>query len=98
LRGLGAGVVVLAIQQYLSTRWSNFMVPLMVAVAGSLTIPSVAQSARFWKYDPWTYGVVASVGNDSTAQLWALTLSLALAAVVVALALWDSARREQPST
>jgi lantibiotic transport system permease protein len=94
LKGLCGGFVVLTIQHYLSTRWSSFVVPLIVAVAGSLTIPSVAQSERFWKFDPWSYSLVASSASNATAQQLAIVLSLGLATVVVLFALWDIGRRE----
>ncbi len=94
VKGLSGGLVVLTIQHYLSTRWSSFVIPLVVAVAGSLTIPSVAQSERFWKFDPWSYSLIASSANNTSAQQWAVVLSLGLATVVVLFALWDIHRRE----
>lgn len=97
-KGILASLVLLSLQHYLSTRWSSIVVPLIVAVAGSLTIPSVTQSERFWFYDPWTYGMVASLSSESSLQLLAMGLSVALAMLIFAFGCWDISRRNFSSS
>ena len=94
MKGVVAGLVLLSLQHWLSTRWPSIVVPLIVAVAGSLTIPSVTQSEKYWLYDPWTYGMIASMASDKSAQWLALSLSVALALLIFALGSWDIAKRE----
>lgn len=93
-KGVIAGLVLLSLQHYLSTRWPSIVVPLVVAVAGCLTIPSVAQSERYWYYDPWTYSMIASLASDEPMQRLAMGLSAAQAMLIFAFGCWDVTRRD----
>lgn len=93
-RSLVAILGVLVIQNWLAMRWSNFVPPLAVAVAGTLSIMTVAQSEKYWKFDPWAYGILSANATNPEIQIKALLLSLLVAAVVTVIGLWDIRRRE----
>ncbi len=85
---------VLVLQHWISMRWSSFVAPLAVAVAGTMSILTIANSEKHWHFDPWAWGLVASnVSHPDVAGL-AVKLGLAMAAVVGLLGLVDLGRRD----
>ncbi len=89
---LFACVAILIIQHIVSWRWTNIVAPLALGVIATMSIVQ-ASSSKFWKYDPWTYILMATNASSETNRVWAIGLSLALAALILACAkLWIDKR------
>lgn len=91
---MSAVLVVVALQHWISMRWRSFVAPLMVAVAGTLSILTVASSERHWPFDPWTYGTVAANATDALVRHHAVMLGLVLAGAISVVGMLDMRRRE----
>lgn len=92
-RALLAVLGVLAIQHVISMRFRSFVVPLALAMVGTLSLLTMVQSETYWRFNPWTYGVIAANMLDPALRMQAAWLGLAVAAAVAALAAPGIVRR-----
>ncbi|WP_257349895.1 ABC transporter permease [Pseudalkalibacillus decolorationis] len=56
-----ASLPIIAIQFYVSMRFSHVGVPLMVGIGLALPSMLIANSAKYWIYYPWTYPITSAL-------------------------------------
>ncbi len=89
---VAAGLLMAAIQLWVSIRWSSFTIAVAAGMSATVAGFMIGQS-RFGHFYTWTLPVQLFARNaqHATFALWASVLG---AAVVVALSVWDFSRRE----
>ncbi len=69
-----ASLPTMALVSWLAQRMSSFALPLILGVAGLVLGGVAANSEQYWVYVPWSWSLVASIGDDEGARTTALLL------------------------
>ena len=77
-----AGLGILSIQQLLSWRFKNFIVPMATGVIGTFSVLQMA-SSKYWFLNPWSYTLVATNSSDVNRSDSGVLLSLVVFATVL---------------
>ena len=90
---LVACFAILMIQHWVSWRWENIVAPLTLGVIATMSIVQVG-SSKYWKYDPWTYVLMATNAADDGNRLWAISLALEVTFLGLIISKYWLGRRE----
>ncbi|MCW8879859.1 MAG: ABC transporter permease [Kangiellaceae bacterium] len=90
---LGACMAILIIQHMVSWHWENIVAPLTLGVIATMSIVQVG-SSKYWKYDPWTYLLMATNGANSENRLWAIGLAVGCTLICLVISKFWLGRRE----
>ncbi len=69
-----ASLPTMALISWLAQRMSSFALPLILGVAGLVLGGVASNSEEYWFYVPWSWSLVASIGDDGSARATALLL------------------------
>ena len=89
-----ASSALLAITFFLAVRFASFLVPASVGAVATVVGFIGINNPSFGPWWPWTLPGVILTGSEVDALIYSLLYSLALAATVLAIGLWDFGRRD----
>lgn len=84
---------VLLIQHALSWRVRNLVLPLAIGVAATIGI-GASGSSEYWRWNPWTYALMAANGSQPAMHTQALLLAAGVGAALLVLTAFVLGRRE----
>lgn len=88
-----ACMAILTIQHIVSWRWSNIVVSLGLGVVSTMSIMQFS-SSQYWRFNPWTYTLMATNASDQAMQSQAIIYSLGVTLVLSLLGMFWLGRRE----
>lgn len=95
LRVMGAVLPILVIGHFVSWCSKNIVVPLALGVIMTMCAMTLVRSEKYWKFDPWTYHMTATLTSSAEANALATQLGLGLGAVLLVIgAIWVNRREE----
>jgi len=74
---------IVLIGHMVSWRWKSVIAPLALGVVMTMTAMTLANSAEYWMFNPWTYNLIATLVNDGKSVIDALTYSAILSVILL---------------